>query len=115
MKVNNKNKVKKTENFLRSFSNLRKNEKRKFIQSCHNCMIDCIAEACYNLLKNIHLNNQKKVLSKLQPIKKDIQKLLCEKTSIDKKRAILLAPKTGDIIFDLLSRTVLPFLSELVK
>ena len=115
MKVNNKRKVKKTENFLKSFSSLRKNEKRKFIHSCHNCMIDCIAEACYNLLNNIHLRDQKKVISKLQPIKKEIQHLCCDKTSINKKRDILLSPKTGDKVFELLATIVLPFLTNLVK
>lgn len=114
MKVKNKGKVRKTENFLRSFSSLRKNEKRKFIENCDSCMIECIAEACYNLVKNVHLKD-KKVITKLKPIKKEIQKICCGKTTIDKKRSILLSPKIGDKVFELLTTIVLPFIATLVK
>ena len=66
MKINNKEKVKKVEKFLKCFSKISNEEKKGFIKNCPRPIITCLSETCYNLLKNKHL--KKKILPTKQRI-----------------------------------------------
>ena len=114
IKLNNKRKVRKVEHFLQNFCSLRKNEQRKFLRDCHENMICCISEACYNLLKNIHLKDDKKVVVMVNPIRGKLEKLWCEGVTCERRREILTSA-IGDKIFVLLKVVLLPFLTDLLK
>lgn len=108
IKINKKRKVRKVEEFLNSFCQMRKNEQRKFLNDCHPNLISCLSEACYNLLKNIHLKNNKKVVRN----RSVLEKLLCG--TCDRRREILTSTN-GDRILALIKVVLLPFLTNLLK
>ena len=114
IKINKKRKVKKVEYFLRNFCSLTKNEQRNFLKDCHENLICCISEACFNLLKNIHLKDNKKVLCMTHPIRRILEELWSKGVTCDRRREILTSA-TGDKVLVLLKGVLLPFLTNLLK
>lgn len=114
IKINKKRKVKKVEYFLRNFCLLSKNEQRNFMKDCHESLICCISEACFNLLKNIHLKDEKKVQCMIHPIRGILEELWSNGVTCDRRREILTSA-TGDKVLVLLKVVLLPFLTDLLK
>ena len=114
IKINNKRKVKKVEEFLKNFCAMRKPDQRKFLRGCHENMICCISEACYNLLKNVHLKDEKKVVVMVKPIRGALEQLWSEGATCERRRKILTSA-TGEKVLILLKVVLLPFLTDLLK
>ena len=109
-----KKKLRKVLKFLRIFCALNKKEQKHFVRECDEVMICCITEGCFNLLKNRHLNYNKKLRKKIYPIISDFELLCCDETPCEHRREILMST-TGDKVFQLLRVDVLPFLINLLK
>ena len=115
MKINNKAKVEKVEEFLKCFSKISNGEKRDFIKNCPHTMITCLSEVCYNLLKNKHLKKNMNIASKTKNIRKQM-KWMCNSTiPCQKKRTLLQKSDFGDILFDIIDKDLVPFLHKLLK
>ena len=115
MEINNKEKVKKVAQFLKCFCKISNEEKKDFIMNCPHTMITCFSEICYNLLKNKHLKKQKNIRAKTENIKKQMKWMMNSTNPNRKKRALLLQSDFGDILFDVISENLLPFLTKLLK
>ena len=115
MEINNKEKVKKVAQFLKCFCKISNDEKKDFIMNCPHTMITCFSEICYNLLKNKHLKKQKSIRAKTENIKNQMKWMTNSTTPNRKKRALLLQSDFGDILFDVISENLVPFLTKLLK
>ena len=115
MEINNKEKVKKVAQFLKCFCKISNDEKKDFIMNCPQTMITCFSEICYNLLKNKHLKKQKNIRAKTENIKNQMKWMMNSTTPNRKKRALLLQSDFGDILFDVISENLVPFLTKLLK
>ena len=91
--------------------NNKKQERRKYLESCSDDEIHAICGACKNFLcNNIELTEKKKAYlrKKLGPIKNDIRQLSKPQTSIKKKREILKDDQVGKGVFSLLASVIIP-------
>ena len=115
MKINNKEKVEKVVQFLKSFCKISNEEKKDFIKNCHHSMITCFSEICYNLLKNNDLNRNRNITMKTGNIRKQLKWMMNSTTPSRKKRTLLLQSDFGGILFDVIAEYLLPFLTKLLK
>ena len=112
MKINNKEKVEKVDKFLKCFSKISNKKKRDFIKDCPHTMITCFSEICFNILKNKHLKKSKK---RTGNVRKQMKWMSNPKNPCNKRRALLLDPKFGNILFDIIAENLVPFLNKLLK
>ena len=115
MKINNKEKVEKVVQFLKSFCKISNEEKKDFIKNCPHSMITCFSEICYNLLKNNDLNRNRNITMKTGNIRQQMKWMMNSTTPIRKKRTLLLQSDFGGILFDVIAEYLLPFLTKLLK
>ena len=91
--------------------NNKKQERRKYLDSCSDDEIHAICGACKNFLcNNIELTEKKKAYlrKKLGPIKNDIRQLSKPQISVKKKREILKDDQVGKGVFSLLASVIIP-------
>ena len=91
--------------------NNKKQERRKYLDSCSDDEIHAICGACKNFLcNNIQLTEKKKAYlrKKLGPIKNDIRQLSKPQISVKKKREILKDDQVGKGVFSLLASVIIP-------
>ena len=110
-----KEKLKKVEEFLKCFSKISNEEKRDFIKGCNNSLIDCLSEACFNLLKNKHLKKNKNIVTKTKRIRRQMNWMSKSTNPCKKKRTLLQESDFGDILFDVIDNDLVPFLHKLLK
>ena len=115
MKINNKEKVVKVREFLKCFCEIGRSQQNEFLKDCSNVIILCISEACFNLLNNKHLKNKQHVVNKTRKIKRQMKWLSDPAQPFSKKRALLLKPEFGDILFSVIGDVLVPFLHKLLK
>ena len=115
MKINNKERVVKVEEFLKCFCKCGRSQKIEFLKDCPNVIITVMSEACFNLLNNKHLKNKQHVVNKTRKIKRQMKWLSDPAQPYSKKRALLLKPEFGDILFNVIGDVLVPFLHKLLK
>ena len=98
---------------LRQIKDLRKEERKPFIEKCSSECIHTICEACYNFLNGgIKLKKFKSIKDKIRPHRFDIRKLANPRISVKSKRKILSEPQQGGGIFSMLATSLIPAIIE---
>ena len=90
----------------------------QFLKKFSDDEINCICEACYNILDGnipMNKNNKLKLKNKLIPIKNEIRKLGNSKISVKTKRKLLAIPQVGRGIVSAMATLVLPALISMLS
>ena len=115
MKINNKEKVVKVTEFLKCFCKIGRSQQNEFLKDCPNTLIAIMSEACFNLLNNKHLKKKQFVTHNTRKIKKQMKCLSDTAQPYSKRRALLLNPEFGNILFSVIGNVLVPFLHKLLK
>ena len=82
-------KLQKKYKFIQDLNKLSTKEKLEYLNKCPDDFIDILCEGCFNLMKNPHLKNKRKVKEKLKPVRLKVKHLTDRNTEIDLRRQIL--------------------------
>ena len=94
--------------FLKYFSKLPQNRRKRVIPTLNKGQINVISEICQNFLKE-NLTSCPKIIKKLKPSKKQIKAIALKKTPLYKKKQILQSRSGGGIL-----SVLLPIASSLI-
>ena len=101
---------------LKHINNLKKEERKQFVEACSDECIHIICEACYNFLNgDLKLKRLKSIKEKFRPYRFEIRKLASPSLKVKSKRKILSEPQNGGGIFTMLATSLIPAIIGLLS